>query len=229
MRTNSHIDPWSKLAMASLDDLPVEVRLQILAHLPLQSLLWIRLICRRWNDFFVANTSAVYRNAAAREGFVEPLEMPLAQAVADARYVNNVQNDTEPPDWYTFCRVKAMYLDFRKLAPLIHRILVDAREDLYRVDSEYICKAILERDENITLEFLEMPPQIDDIYIKVYNDSMSTLCYRPLTEAEAWHERARACSSTRGVTEPGPSIVGSLHSVSFRTRAYRSRRELRLR
>ncbi|KAL7277849.1 hypothetical protein ACG7TL_008795 [Trametes sanguinea] len=103
--------------MASLDDLPVEVRLQILAHLTtrigawfrlgtgaeyagnwtpgtclvtrlVQSLLWIRLICRRWNDFFVANTSAVHRNAAAREGFVDPLETPLAQAVADARYIN---------------------------------------------------------------------------------------------------------------------------------------------
>ncbi|KAL7277847.1 hypothetical protein ACG7TL_008793 [Trametes sanguinea] len=139
------LGPSRKLAMASLDDLPVELRLQILAYLPLQSLLWIRLTCRRWNDFFVANASAIYHNAAGTEGFVEFLETPLAQAVADAQYVKIVQNDTEPPDW-----------NVSKLAPLIRRILMDPTTDLNVVSVKLVREAILERDANLTAEFMEM-------------------------------------------------------------------------
>ncbi|OSC99831.1 hypothetical protein PYCCODRAFT_1469960 [Trametes coccinea BRFM310] len=166
--------------MASLDDLPVELRLQILAYLPLQSLLWIRLTCRRWNDFFVANASAIYRNAAGTEGFVEFLEMPLAQAVADAQYVNIVQNDTEPPDWYTFCRVSAIYRNVSKLAPLIRRILMDPTTDLNVVSVKLVREAILERDANLTAEFMEMKKsQVGQVISKVYQDFTSTANLRP--------------------------------------------------
>ncbi|OSC99826.1 hypothetical protein PYCCODRAFT_751498 [Trametes coccinea BRFM310] len=87
--------------MATLDDLPVELLLRILAYLPLRSLGNLRVTCRRWQDFFIANKSAIYHRIAVEKGFVKSFDTPFARAAAKAPYINFLQDET--PDWYTFC------------------------------------------------------------------------------------------------------------------------------
>ncbi|KAI9064540.1 hypothetical protein FKP32DRAFT_582613 [Trametes sanguinea] len=93
--------------MTTMNDLPAELLLRILAYLPVQSLCSLRAICRRWEDFFITNQSAIYHRVAVEKGLVRSFGIPFEQAVAKAPYMNVLRNDS--PDWYTFCRVKTLY------------------------------------------------------------------------------------------------------------------------
>ncbi|KAI9064536.1 hypothetical protein FKP32DRAFT_1675498 [Trametes sanguinea] len=160
--------------MTSIDDLPAELRLRILAHLPLQPLLSVRLTCRRWNEFVVANTSAIYRNAAAAEGFIESSETSIAQALADARYIRLVPDDSQPPDWYTFCRVSAIYRDVSKLSPLIRGIFAEPTTDLNVVNMRDVRRAILKRDPYLSAEFMSMKKgEVGEVISEVFQDFTS--------------------------------------------------------
>ncbi|KAI0365572.1 hypothetical protein BV20DRAFT_1038856 [Pilatotrama ljubarskyi] len=86
--------------MASIDVLPTELVLRVLSYLPLQSLRNVRLIARRWNDFFTTNQSTIYHHAALLHHFVDSLDTLLPQA-KEARCLKFLQ---DVPDWYQYCR-----------------------------------------------------------------------------------------------------------------------------
>ncbi|KAI0759997.1 hypothetical protein BD413DRAFT_487088 [Trametes elegans] len=86
--------------MTTLNTLPTELVLRILAYLPLQSLRNVRLLSRRWNEFVNVNESTVYHHAALLHNFVDSLETLLSEA-KEARCLKFLQ---DVPDWYQYCR-----------------------------------------------------------------------------------------------------------------------------
>ncbi|KAI0665664.1 hypothetical protein C8Q78DRAFT_985901 [Trametes maxima] len=131
--------------MAPVDTLPTELILRILSYLPLQSLRSVRLLDRRWNEFFGANESTIYHHAALLHNFVDSLDTLLPEA-RQARCLNFLQ---DVPDWYQYCR---KYFQLQKnwagkgTATLkvygcqpydIHRIKVDEKHGLVITTHEY--------------------------------------------------------------------------------------------
>ncbi|KAN0127091.1 hypothetical protein V8E53_015109 [Lactarius tabidus] len=55
-----------------LYDLPPEVMLDVLSHLPIPSLLSLRLLSRQWSDFVTAHQSVIFHGVALYHGYVSP-------------------------------------------------------------------------------------------------------------------------------------------------------------
>jgi hypothetical protein len=55
-----------------LYDLPPEMTLNVLSHLPIPSLLSLRLLSRQWSDFVNVHQSVIFHGAALYHGYVPP-------------------------------------------------------------------------------------------------------------------------------------------------------------
>ncbi|KAF8271010.1 hypothetical protein EI94DRAFT_653470 [Lactarius quietus] len=55
-----------------LHALPAEVTLNVLSHLPILSLLSLRLLSRQWSNFFTAHKSVIFHGAALYHGYIPP-------------------------------------------------------------------------------------------------------------------------------------------------------------
>ncbi|OSC99830.1 hypothetical protein PYCCODRAFT_1437984 [Trametes coccinea BRFM310] len=132
--------------MPSLDVLPAELVLRILAYLPVQSLRSVRLTARRWNQFFVMNESTIYHHAAFLHDFVDSLGIFLPEA----RESRNLKFLKDVPDWYTYCKRyhqlqknwvgsgKAATTKFYGRNPYdVHRIKVDEKHGLVITTHEF--------------------------------------------------------------------------------------------
>lgn len=86
--------------LSTLEDLPAELVLKILAHLPLQSLRALRLASRTWNAFFVDNECSIYHHAALLHRFIDSIHTLLPQA-KEAHPLKFLQ---DAPDWLTYCK-----------------------------------------------------------------------------------------------------------------------------
>ncbi|KAI0753064.1 hypothetical protein C8Q80DRAFT_1267504 [Daedaleopsis nitida] len=131
--------------LSTLENLPTELVLRILAYLPLQSLRALRLASRTWNTFFVDNESSIYHHAALLHRFIDSIHTLLPQA-KDAHPLKFLQ---DAPDWLTYCRkyyqlqqnwmgkgsAKARY--FGNNPYDIHRIKVDELYGLLIVTHEF--------------------------------------------------------------------------------------------
>ncbi|KAJ3006158.1 hypothetical protein NUW54_g4036 [Trametes sanguinea] len=132
--------------MSSLDILPAELVLRILAYLPVQSLRSVRLTARRWNQFFITNESTIYHHAAFLHDFVDSLGIFLPEA-RESRYLKFLK---DVPDWYTYCKRyhqlqknwvgsgKAATTKFYGRNPYdVHRIKVDEKHGLVITTHEF--------------------------------------------------------------------------------------------
>lgn len=52
--------------------LPPEVTLNVLSHLPVPSLLSLRLLSRQWSDFVTTHQSVIFHGAALYHGYIPP-------------------------------------------------------------------------------------------------------------------------------------------------------------
>ncbi|TFK85124.1 hypothetical protein K466DRAFT_601435 [Polyporus arcularius HHB13444] len=84
----------------SLETLPAELVLRILAFLPVQSLRALRLTSRSWNTFFVEHQSTIYHYASLLHRFIDSVNqlLPEAKAAHPLPFLQDV------PDWYQYCR-----------------------------------------------------------------------------------------------------------------------------
>ncbi|KAF8271013.1 hypothetical protein EI94DRAFT_1569560 [Lactarius quietus] len=55
-----------------LHALPVEVTLKVLSHLPILSLVSLRLLSHQWSDFFTTHKSVIFHGAALYHGYIPP-------------------------------------------------------------------------------------------------------------------------------------------------------------
>jgi F-box-like len=62
------------------DQLPAELRLKTFAYLTVRDLRSAQLVSRSWQEFFIANESAIYRHAAVVHGLAPDSETSLAEA-----------------------------------------------------------------------------------------------------------------------------------------------------
>jgi hypothetical protein len=83
-----------------LSILPVEIALQVLSYLPLQTLRILQLVSRRWRTFIQHNESAVYRHAALLHGF---LPSSSVTSISELPTVFPVRSVAGVGDWKNFC------------------------------------------------------------------------------------------------------------------------------
>ena len=92
--------------MPSLDTLPAELLLRILAFLPVQALRTLRLASRSWNAFFREHESTIYHHAALLHNFVDSLHTLLPDAKAAHHTLKFLQ---DAPDWYHYCKPRFVF------------------------------------------------------------------------------------------------------------------------
>ncbi len=83
----------------TLETLPAELVLRILACLPVQSLRALRLTSRCWHTFFVEHESTIYHYASLLHRFIDSVNqlLPEAKAAHPLPFLQDV------PDWYQYC------------------------------------------------------------------------------------------------------------------------------
>lgn len=88
-----------RMPSSSLEKLPAELILRILAYLPVQSLRALRLTSRPWNTFFVEHESSIYHHAALLHRFIDSVHqlLPEAKVAHPLKFLQDV------PDWYQYC------------------------------------------------------------------------------------------------------------------------------
>ena len=86
--------------MPTLQDLPAELLLRVLAFLPVQALRSLRLASRAWNVFFFENESTIYHHAAVLHRFIDSIDTLLPEAKAARKHLTFLQ---DVPDWYHYC------------------------------------------------------------------------------------------------------------------------------
>jgi hypothetical protein len=88
-----------------LHRLPVEISFAVLSYLPLSTLGPLSSISRTWRDFFSANKSTIFRNAAILHEYIHPETLLLEDALS--------MREGSPwrgaADWKDFCKLT---LDF---------------------------------------------------------------------------------------------------------------------
>lgn len=86
--------------MSQLEALPVELFLNVLQYLPLQSLYSLRLVSRSLNTIIFANASTIYHHAALLHDYVSSIDVTLA----DAKAGNPAYTVGDVDSWETFCK-----------------------------------------------------------------------------------------------------------------------------
>ncbi|RPD52756.1 hypothetical protein L226DRAFT_548676 [Lentinus tigrinus ALCF2SS1-7] len=154
----------------TLETLPAELVLRILAYLPVQSLRALRLASRSWDTFFVEHESTIYHHAALIHRFIDSVHqlLPEAKAAHPLKFLQDV------PDWYHYCRqyfqlqrnwtgkgaATARYYDGHPND--IHRIKIDEDYSLLIVTHEFGGLTVFD------LETAEVLWHLDSTYIRRY-------------------------------------------------------------
>src|SRR6266702_75911 len=81
--------------------LPTEVTLSVLSHLPIPSLLSLRLLSRQWLHFFTTNQSAIFHRAALLHEYIQPETLSLEDALS----MNTGQPRAGSTSWKDFCKL----------------------------------------------------------------------------------------------------------------------------
>ncbi|KAI0090764.1 hypothetical protein BDY19DRAFT_992179 [Irpex rosettiformis] len=84
--------------------LPPELVLTILSHLPLQSLHTLRRLSREWLSWFDANQSYIYQHAALKHAFIPSENTLLKNAVLASKHL--LPDDSAVNEWRTFCQLR---------------------------------------------------------------------------------------------------------------------------
>jgi hypothetical protein len=82
--------------------LPFEVTVIVLSHLPISSLLFLRLLSRQWSDFFAAHQSVIFYGAALYHGYIPP--GTLFSDLEDALSANTGRPLTGSTTWKDLCK-----------------------------------------------------------------------------------------------------------------------------
>lgn len=82
-------------------EIPPEIVLTILSHLPLQSLHALRRLSHEWLSWFDANRSYIYQRAALKHNFIPSTNIALPNAVLASKHL---LPDFPVGDWGTFCK-----------------------------------------------------------------------------------------------------------------------------
>ena len=85
--------------MACLTDLPPELVLNVLSHLPIPSIHSVMLGSRFWHQFILTHEWTVYHHAACYHRYVSSVDIPLSEAKAlyNGRAIDSVES------WREFC------------------------------------------------------------------------------------------------------------------------------
>ncbi|TBU39518.1 hypothetical protein BD309DRAFT_969511 [Dichomitus squalens] len=111
LRPNTCTDVSSterSLSMPSLDSLPAELLLRIVAFLPVQTLRSLRLASRGWDAFCREHESTIYHHAALLHNFVDSINTVLSDAKSAHQRLKFLQ---DAPNWYHYCR---MYFELQR-------------------------------------------------------------------------------------------------------------------
>ncbi|KAI0821360.1 hypothetical protein BC629DRAFT_1460351 [Irpex lacteus] len=84
-------------------EVPPEIVLTILSHLPLQSLHALRRLSHEWLSWVDANRSYIYQRAALKHNFIPSTDIALPNAVLASKHL---LPDSPVGDWGTFCRLR---------------------------------------------------------------------------------------------------------------------------
>ena len=82
-----------------LHDLPPEVTLNVLSHLPIPSLLSFCLLSRQWSDFVAVHQPVIFHGAALYHGYI-----PLRTGLEDVLSVNMGRPLAETTSWKDICK-----------------------------------------------------------------------------------------------------------------------------
>jgi len=116
-------------------DLPHEVTLSVLSHLPIPSLVSLPVLSRQWFDFVATHESEIFHHAAILHEYIKPDTLSLADALS----VNPGRPWAGSTSWKDFCHRSFQFQKnwegnghavARVLSPagsIIHRIKVDER------------------------------------------------------------------------------------------------------
>lgn len=86
--------------------LPTELTLNVLSHLPIQTLLSLPVLSRQWFHFFATNESEIYRHSAIAQEYIKPETMLLEDALS----VNRGRPWAGSISWKDFCESLSCHL-----------------------------------------------------------------------------------------------------------------------